>query len=268
MTPLPAKILRIAILDSDSFSRNWNASLLMRDWRTRVVAEHETFAQLSSFLSRELVPIDFVIVDLDNSVENYALPDVLDLIKAHLYPTKVIAIGQKPDLNILGLIKHDVFSGYLKKSEVEFSLAWAVNECAAGSWVITPGIEKFARHHATHLPDSCVVLEEKESTKYLSNAERFKVRLAFVMSMERDTMADEMQLGVNSVFTLISRLYENIGVNDLLAGDDWIQFLSDSDPVIREKINAYFEHDESTPGKETVAYHIVTKPLFRKHQDD
>lgn len=256
--------LRIAILDRDPYSRSWNASLLMRDWRTRVNAELETYAQLEAALAQSIMPVDFVIADLDNGTENYTLPAVLSLIQQLHHKTQVIAISQKPDREALRLFGSAFFTGYLIKSEAKVSLAWAAWECANGYTVVTPGLEKSAGLLGLSLPNNCVVLEEKETTGFLSDAEQLKVRLAFVMSMERDTMADELQLEVDSVFTLISRLYESVGVNDLLDEDSWIQHLCKEDPVLKEKIFAYLEKRSAAPGKETVAYHIVTKPHFRR----
>ena len=256
--------LRIAILDSDPYSRSWNASLLMRDWRTHVTAELETYAQLEAALAQSMMPVDFVIVDLDNGTENYTLPAVLSLIQQLHHKTRVIAISQKPDLEALRMFGSSVFAGYLIKSEAQVSLAWAVWECANGQSVVTPGLEKSAGLLGMRLPNNCLVLEEKETTRLLSGSEQSKARLALVMSMERDTMADELQLEVDSVFTLVSRLYESVGVNDLLDEDSWIQQLCNEDPVLKEKIFAYLEKRAAAPGKETVAYHIVTKPHFRK----
>jgi len=258
-----ARSLRIAILDSDPYSRSWIASLLMRDWRTRIIAELDTYAQLKTMLAQSLMPVDFVIADLDNKAENYTLPAVLSLIQKNYRKTKVIAIAQETNEETLRLFSSPAFCGYLLKSEAQISLAWAARQCSEGSMVITPGVEKAASLLGIRLPRNCNVLEERSAATYLSRAEQFKVRLAFVMSMERDTMADEMQLEVDSVFTLISRLYESVGVNDLLDEDNWIQLLCKEDPVLKEKIQAYLENNATAPGKETVAYHIVTRPNFR-----
>ena len=257
--------LRIAILDSDPYSRSWNASLLMRDWRTRVFAEIESYAQLETLLAQSPMPLDFVIVDLDNGTENYALPAVLKLLQENSKKTKLIAIGQKPDEEALKHFQTSVFAGYLLKSEAQVSLAWAAREGSLGFRVMTPGIEVAANRTGLKLPQNVVVMLEKEAAGFLSSAGQFKVRLAFVMSMERDSIADEMQLEQDSVFTLISRLYESVGVNDLLDDDNWVRLVCEEDPILREKIQAFLENQSGAPGKESVAYHIVTKPLFRKH---
>jgi len=264
MNQLAKQILRVAILDSDPYSRSWNASLLMRDWRTRVVAELETYAQLEALLAQSPMPVDFVIVDLDNGEEACSLPTLLKRVQECSTKTQVIAISQKLDEEALHLFQISAFAGYLLKSEAKVSLAWAARECSAGFKLITPGVEKSASRLGLTLPKNCVVLEESEASGFLSSAGQFKVRLAFVMSMERDAIADEMQLELDSVFTLISRLYESVGVNDLREGDNWVQLLCGEDPILKEKIKAFLENKPGAPGKESVAFHLVTMPYFRK----
>lgn len=259
-----SRSLRVAILDSDPYSRSWTASLLMRDWRTRVAAELTTYAQLETFLSQSLMPVDFVIVDVDNGSEDYAFPSVLSLIQETHQISRLIATSQRADKGLLRLFGSSGFAAYLLKSEAQISLAWAARECSKGFTLITPGIEKVAAHLGYSLPGTCLVLEEKSAASYLSSAEQLKARLAFVMSMERDALADEMQLELTSVFTLISRLYENVGVNTINEDDNWLWLLSEEDPIVKEKIQAFLENKTACPSKETVAFHLVTKPFFRK----
>jgi len=259
-----SRSLRIAILDSDPYSRSWTASLLMRDWRTRVAAELATYAQLKTFLTQSLMPVDFIIVDMDSGSEDYAFPAVLSLIQETHKTTRMIATSQKVDEGLLRLFGSSGFAAYLLKSEAQISLAWAARECSKGFTLITPGVEKIAAHLGLSLPGTCLVLEEKSAASYLSGAEQLKARLAFVMSMERDTLADELQLELTSVFTLISRLYENVGVNAINEDDNWFWLMSDEDPILKEKLQAFLENKTACPSKETVAFHLVTKPFFRK----
>jgi DNA-binding NarL/FixJ family response regulator len=258
MQPIPNP-LRIIILDENKFSRNWIALLLMRDWRTQVIAEYNSIEAYQGNTGPSLAHAHAIVINCDTcdpnciTQENRFKPSGL----------RIIALSTHPDNPALEFFIDDHITSYLLIDEIDNSLAWAVASTMGGNKIITPGIEQHLLRRYPQFNTDCLVFSGIEATFHLTPTEARNARMAFIMSMSRGNLADELQIGVNSSFTLISRLYDHLGINDLLEGDDWIDLRAEEDPLLQEHLQ---KMKERTPppkrkaAKETLAFHVVTKP--------
>lgn len=261
-------VQQVVILSEDIFSRNWMAQLIMRDWRTQVMGEAATLADLQDLLKGSSARyIDVLIVDVDNTESD--LLSICDMVNSLSPDLMVILISKRADPDLLTWVHEPYIGGYLVKEEVEISLAWAVVKVVQGFLVLSKSVESLAISNRLSFDKDCIVLDGIEAGEYLSPAENRKARLAFVVSMSRGNLADELILSPNSSMTLVSNLYNQIGMNDLLNGDDWIQFKIEENTLILshlEKGNGgkKYKTDKHT-AKETLAYHIYTKPKIHPY---
>jgi DNA-binding NarL/FixJ family response regulator len=261
-------VQQVVILSEDIFSRNWMAQLIMRDWRTQVMGEAATLDELQHLLKGSIANyIDVLIVDVDNNDAD--LLSIIDLVNASNPGIMTILISKRVDPDLLLWVHEPNIGGYLIKEEVEITLAWAVVKSVQGYLVLSKQIESLAIRNHLSFDKNCIVLDGIEASEYLSPAENQKARLAFVVSMSRGNLADELILSPNSSMTLVSNLYNQIGMNDLLNGDDWIQFNIDECAIILshlEKVNGgeKFKTDKHS-AKETLAFHIYTKPKIHPY---
>lgn len=262
------KIQQVMILSDDIFTRNWISQLIMRDWRTQVAGEGANAIDLQKFFDEETTKfIDVLILDADNF--NLSSPTILKTIKTAKPEIKIILISKKADVGLLTLYNESSFGGYLVKNEVEISLAWTVVKAMQGYLVFSKCVEELALKHQISFKKDYIVFDGIEAAEYLSPSENRNARLAFVLSMSRGNLADELSLTPKSSWTLISNLYNQIGMNDLLKGDNWIQFNIEEDTRIFSHLETgsceKYKTNKHT-AKETLAFHIYTKPKMRLYR--
>ncbi len=257
------------ILEDDYFSRNWMSLILARDWRTRVVADVATDAELISLLRDKYTRIDMIILDAEIYRDLKWVEGLLDLIAEHPNRPKILftSVWELPEITYF--VGHPLVRGYLIKGDIRFSLNWAVDVAADGDWILTPKAEDFLGDSHIPLPRPRVIIEGQDTIPGLSADLANTARLAFIFSMERTEMSDELVLSQGWVYGKISELYEKIGVNGLLAGEMKLEHYLGEDPIILKhfrKIMSSFNGEKQSKAKqkETLAFHLLTQPLIRK----
>lgn len=261
----------VAIVEDDPFSRNWMALLAARDRRTRVVAEVGDLSSLLPHLAGDTCRIDVLLIDSD-------IPGREDLISgwtlggpARAGRPKILLTGINADPRALHQMKPDFYAGYILKGEISTSLAWAITLAAAGYWVITPGIQTLAYTARFRLPLPCMVLDGCQPFYNLTDYQTRVARLAFLFSMERHELANELGISQEWSYGLVSAIYERLGLKTFLAGDS--ASLHDLD--VSEEIAAYLEavraklNNSGRPKDlESLAFHLLTIPLVKKFDRD
>ena len=107
---------------------------------------------------------------------------------------------------------HPSFVGYILKNEISYSLAWAVDIAMSGKWVITEGVRSLAASMRFPLSRPCVVLDGRRTLQStLSKHQADVSRLAFLFSMERRELADELGVVEDWGYGLVSQVYEQFG---------------------------------------------------------
>lgn len=257
----------IIAISNDKYSRNWITQIIMRDWRTRIIGDFIDLDGIKSFVNEPGdMRIDGIVIDIDNIVEDFST--ILAFIRLTIHHPKIVIVSKKPERKLLKFINDPLVGGYLTKEESEITLAWALCKSQQGILVLSKAIEYLCYEYKTNVDRDCVVFEGVEATNYLTPAEERNARLAFVFSMSRGNIADELLLTPTSSWTLISNLYALLGINDFLEGDNWIQFNMDNNELIASHITlnskGKFQTNKAT-AKETLAFHIYTKPKMHRY---
>ena len=255
--------IRVAILEDDVFSRNWMALLLVRDWRTRVVGEFSTRAELFAYIKGMNQALNVLIFDVDLFDEYFSIREFFQKVSSQFQQTKILLTGIQPDPKVMSQLDTENVSGYVLKSEIGYSLSWVITFVAEGHWVLTPSTQALA--HATNfsLPPNALVLEGRKTIPGFTDHEAEVARIAFIFSAGRRELADELKISEQWSYGLVSELYKKMGLTDVIAGEeDLFSYIGESN-IIKNKFQEILE--ELGPSKkakdmETLAYHMLTMP--------
>ncbi len=261
---MPKTEFLIAIVEDDPFSRNWMALLAARDWRTRLAGEFDEPLKIIPLLHKKAAYVDLILMDTDIPGGEDWIPEILGVISGMPHPPAILCTGVRPNPEVLGRLSHPCFVGYIIKSEISFSLAWAIDLAMNGKWVITEGVRSLASAMRFALPHPCVVLDGRKTLQStLSKRQADVSRLAFLFSMERKELADELGIVEDWSYGLVSQIYEQLGVKDILTDDEEMRSYFADQPLIRahvEKIREEGKGSIKAHDLETLAFHIITLP--------
>lgn len=157
------------------------------------------------------------------------------------------------------------------KNEIRFALAWAVTFAMDNKFVIIPGILKKSPK-GFNFPKHTVILNGRNIFSHLSEREAEAAKMAFLFSMERRELADELTISDDYSYGLISSLYEKVGLNDILSGEVELENYFKNHPLINQYLgqkrnfvnqlknsNAKNENfKKKIKNKETLAFHLMT----------
>lgn len=254
----------IIILEDDPFSRNWMALLAARDWRTRIAGEFDEPLKIIPLLHQNASKVDLILMDTEIPGGDDWIPQILGAISGMKHPPAILCTGVKADPNILGRMSHPSFVGYILKNEINYSLAWAIDTSLSGKWVITEGVRSLAAMIRFPLPRPCVVLDGRKTLQSsLSKHQADVSRLAFLFSMERRELADELGVVEDWGYGLVSQIYEQLGVKDILNDDEVLRSYFEDQPLILshiQKIRTSGKPSVKAHDLETLAFHIITMP--------
>ena len=261
---MPKTEFQIIILEDDPFARSWMALLAARDWRTRVAGEVDAPLKLIPLLHQHTAIVDLVLMDTDIPGGADWIPQVLGAIAGMKHPPAILCTGIKANPEILSRMSHPSFVGYILKNEISYSLAWAIDLSLSGKWVVTEGIRSLASDMRFPLPRPCVVLDGRKTLQSTLSPHQADVsRLAFLFSMERRELADELGVVEDWGYGLVSQIYEQLGVKDILTDDDALNSYFEDQPLILshiQKIRQAGKTSVKAHDLETLAFHIITMP--------
>lgn len=257
------KDILVAILEDDAFSQNWMALLLVRDWRTRVVAEFKTRVELCEFMDNNFQPFDLLIVDVDLFGESFTVNDICENLSERKQNAKILLTGVAPDAKIIKQLPDERVIGYILKSEVGYSLSWMLSFAFEGHWVFTPGTYSLAINMNLPLPDNRLVLDGRRQLPGFTDHESEVARLAFIFSLGRRDLADELKISEQWSYGLVSELYKKMGLTDILSGEEDLFSYIGENPIIRQHFEEIMEEigiSKKARDLETLAYHLITMP--------
>jgi DNA-binding NarL/FixJ family response regulator len=261
---MPKTEFQIAIVEDDPFARNWMALLAARDWRTRLAGEFDAPLKVIPLLQQKASNVDLVLMDTDISGGKNWLSDILGAVSGLSRPPAILCTGIQADPQVLSRLAYPQFSGYILKAEIGFSLAWAIDIAMRGKWVITESVRSIAADIRFPLPHPCVVLDGRKNLQSTLSKHQAEVsRLAFLFSMERRELADELGIVEDWSYGLVSQIYEQLGVQDILNDDDALQSYFGDQPLILahiQKIREARNHSFKAHDLETLAFHLITMP--------
>lgn len=257
------KDILVAILEDDVFSQNWMALLLVRDWRTRVVAEFKTRIELCEFLDNNFQPFDLLIVDVDLFGEQFLVDDISKNLSERDREAKILLTAVEPDSRIIKSLLDDRVVGYILKSEVGYSLSWMISFAAEGYWVFTPGTYELAISMNHPIPENRLVLDGRKQIPGFTDHESEVARLAFIFSLGRRDLADELKISEQWSYGLVSELYDKMGLGEILSGEEDLFSYIGENQIIKhhfEEIMAEIGTSRKARDLETLAYHLITMP--------
>ena len=286
---------RVLIVEDDFYARHWMEMLLRRDWRTRVVKQVGSPVDLVGALSdldKHNRKVDVVLIDTDIPLDDSWLTDVLKKLsdfnagqieehkakKQRYTPPVLLFTGVNPNYRISNLASTPSFGGYILKDEIRYSLAWAVTFTGKGRKVITPGVQNLFTG-SNSLPKGSMILDGRKPLPLskLTERELEAARLAFMFSMERHELANELMIAEDYSYGLVGSLFEKVGLNDVLDGTVSPGELFGDHPAVKKHIDnaikAYQQAAQSDDPntkkknikikyKETLAFHLLTLPHF------
>jgi DNA-binding NarL/FixJ family response regulator len=259
------KEILVTILEDDVFSQNWMALLLVRDWRTRVIAEFKTSVELCEFLNRGFDRFDFLIVDVDLFGETFSIDDICEVLNQSKRKAKILLTGVRPSAQIIRQLSDERVTGYVIKEEVGYSLSWMISFANEGHFVFTPSTFSLAVDMNHILPKNRLILDGRREIPGFTDHESEVARLAFIFSLGRRDLADELKISEQWSYGLVSELYKKMGLTDILSGEvDLFSYIGENKIIRRhfEEIMAEIGTSKKARDLETLAYHLITMPNF------
>jgi len=258
-----AEDIHVVILEDDPFARNWMVLVGVRDWRTRVVGEINEPSQLISILNDKSTRKDLLIMDTDIPGGENWIPRIINTIKEIKENPKVLCTGINPNPRVLSQLTHPAFAGYIIKDEINYSLAWAVSFAIEGKWVITDSIQELASSIGFLIPKPCVVLDGRNVIGFLDERKANVARLALLFSIERRELADELCIGTDWSYQMVSQVYKELGIWNLLEDEDILQdYFGDNKIMFSyiRRIQKELREKKKPKDMETLAFHMITMP--------
>ena len=87
--------------------------------------------------------------------------------------------------------------------------------------------------------------------------------MAFIFSLGRRDLADELKISEQWSYGLVSELYEKMGLSDIISGEvDLFSYIGESE-IIRshfEEVMDQLGTSKKARDLETLAYHLLTMP--------
>lgn len=286
------KITNVLIVESDLYARNWEEMLLRRDWRTRVVQQVGSPADLAQALAdlcQHREKVDLVLIGADLPCDEHWLDEVLEILDAcpspedasrpaqkKYAPPAFLLLSTRPAFQASRFFERVNFVGYILKDEIRHALAWAVTLAANGQLVITPGVGRLLAPDQL-VPGRTLVLDGRTTVAAFSQHDAEAARLSFMFSMERSELADELGISEEYSYGLVSSLYEKMGLNDILSGEASAEQYFGDHPAVQvhlrkaidtlRKVNAQANKAKSKTvklkkvrEKESLAFHLLTLP--------
>jgi len=257
------KDIFVGILEDDVFSRNWMALMLVRDWRTRLIGEFSNQVELCEFLEGNHPPLDVLIIDVDLFGEHFTVDEICHSLGKDRQSVKILLTGVRPELRVLRQIQDERVSGYVLKEEIGYSLSWVIAFLAQGYWVLTPGTHHLAFENNHQLPENKLIVKGCKNLPGFTDHEAEVARFAFIFSLGRRDLADELKISEQWSYGLVSEIYKKMGLGEILSGEvDLFSYLPES-PIIRGHFEDILEQlGSSTKARdmETLAYHLMTLP--------
>ncbi len=258
------KDIFVAILDDDPFALNWMGLLIVRDWRTRLIGEFQTSASLLNFLENSDQQIDVLILDNDLVQGFMEITENFQQLFKKTPTTKVIIANKKTSGKSINTYdKYKKFNGYINKNDIGYSLNWAVVFVHEGYRVFTPSTEKLFNLENSASEKKNLVIDGRGNITGLTPHEANIARMAFIYSLGRRDIADEIKVSEQWSYSIVSEIYKKIGLTDILNGDwDHFEFFNDNKIIKNHLINITKQLGRSHKAKdmEMLAYHLITIP--------
>lgn len=257
------KDILVATMDDDLFSRNWMALIMVRDWRTRLIGEITSLAELNILLKKPLINLDILLLSVDSLSYETNLKELIRTLKDSKPQIKILCTGVHCQEKILKYLDDDLFCGYILKNEIGYALAWAISFAYEGNWIYTPSTLAMTIKMNAPIFKQKMVLAGRSEFPGFSDRESEVARLAFIFSLGRRDLAGELKISDQWSYGMVSELYSKLGLGDILSGEvDPIHYLGDN-PVLLDRFKGIMEKigpSRKAKDIEALAFHFLTMP--------
>ncbi len=276
--PASDKVVRVLVVEDDPHARDVMCMLLVRDWRTKVVAEAASLVELKRFLkSRRRERVDLMLIDVEHPHQADWAFELTAAAQAIMPKTLVLFTSTHPnEIALRQALRLTNCQGYILNSEVLYALAGVVWEAAQGRWVTTRGVRALAQKQILTLPPSTLVLDGGQTFNKLSPRQRDVARLALLFNLRHAEIADELNITVGQVNKYVSAVYQILDVPGFLDGSndagqsfEAAQLLNRfRDARLKARTVKKAEGEfMAGPEKTTLAFHLLTMPIALTQED-
>jgi DNA-binding NarL/FixJ family response regulator len=257
--------INVAIIEDDLYSLNWMSLLLVRDWRTKVIAEVSNQKQLNEFIKDDRIHLDIVLMDVDIFGNIFNFEETCAEFNDMQRDFKVLCIGCQADKKAFRYLDQEKFSGFILKQEIGYSLGWAISFAAEGAFLLTPSTLALAHGLGFSVPADKLVLSGRSQFPGITDRESEVARLAIIFSLGRRDLADELKISDQWSYGLVSELYTKLGLGDLFTGKMDLQTYFGDNAIIQSHIDEIMSQlgpSKKARDLETLAFHLLTMPDF------
>jgi hypothetical protein len=251
----------VALYSEDPYVLDWMSLLVVRDWRTRVITTASQLSELSDLFQGSNILCDAMVIDLDNCSN-------LKQIGKHLSDSsktiKVLGLTRKQNPEFFKVIPEDAISGLLYKQEIEDSLGWAISFAFDDTPVYTALAMDDAWKVNFFVPNNRLVLKSRNYPG-LTDRQSVIAKLAIIYSITRRDLADELKISDQWSYGVVSELYNNLGLGDILDKNQNFESILETDKVIKTHIDGILEDlgdSKKARDLETLAFHLITMPVI------
>ena len=113
------------------------------------------------------------------------------------------------------------------------------------------------------LPRNVLVLDGRKTIPGFTDHEAQVARMAFIFSIGRRDLADELKISEQWSYGLVSELYRKMGLTDIIAGEtDLFSYIGESEIIKRKfhEIMGQLGDSKKAKDMETLAFHLLTMP--------
>ena len=264
--------VNVVIVEDDPYACDFMIMLLVRDWRTRVVANVHDMDEIGRVLNKIPPPDEENLFLIDTEVLNYTdwLVKIVGLIRSKRPDCFILCTGTKPDEKTLEQIIQLKLQGYVMKGEVSYGLGAAIRYAAKGKWVMTPSINHLADGKLPSSENKVVIRKRKFNLQELTLREEQFAKLCILFNLAHREIADDFRIETTSVRRALTKVYEKLHLWDVLEGDDSeLNYLFDSRRILSFFKAAKEIYDKKRdelgnnrrpiiPDQSTLAFHLLT----------
>lgn len=263
------KDIHVLIIEDDIYARDLIALLLNRDWRTRIVGELGSLAEVQRAFQESISKVDAMIADTEYPDDPEWIFRVAEIAKKSSQSPIVVTTATKVDSTTLRKAIKGGFGGYMVKREVGYAVATAVAEAVKNKrWIITKSVYQVALRQRIDLPANTVILDGTKPVASLTPREEEVARLAILFNLAHRDLSDELLIRSDQIAKYVSSVYTKIGLDDILAGEISPDYFF-QDKVVLQHFNRILSRvtgkkRKKTSDMATLAFHLLTVPEIRE----
>jgi len=271
---MTTKPINVLIIEDDPYSSEFLRMLLVRDWRTRVVAvikDKQELDHLNHNLEPTFKKIDLIVVDTEFSTNSSQLFSIIEN-TIHWEPQPIIlCTATTPDKDtIKTLIKYENFKGYLLKKEILYSIATAVCLAKAGFLIFTPTAYNFAYEFLGIKNEEKLVIDGNELNipaeiykKNIPPKESEILNLGLLFNLVNYDIKDELNITKNWVRQAIHLCYIKLGLEKVISDNRILETVLNSryfdNKLVIDQIDKIKNRTGGDqPSKECAAFYLYT----------